>query len=587
MPQLTYPLALFGLAAVPLLVACYLFRNRFQRRPVSSLLLWRFITRPREGGPRLERLVLPLTFFLELLTVLLIVLSAVDPRWHHAGNRRPLFVVLDNSASMLAGGGSRSPRERAGRELARLYRENGSRTVRCIIAGKEPRLVGSLSARQDPLDEVRRRWHCGSAFAALEEGMRLGREAGGEDVDIVVLTDHAPPAAATGDARTRWLAFGAALPNAGITRATRRTVRGRERVFLQLSSFSSGRTATAVIVDDGKGGELVRRDVRLRPGESRQEVVDVPPGAELLHAWLQTGDALETDNHAWLVSEEPAPVRVLCRIGNAKLGRVFEKALDSSGMRSVLTENPLLVITDEPGLEPAGDLAWTVRLVSPAAARAYAGPFVCDMNHPLMAGTNLTAVIWGGGDQGALPGVPVVTAGNVPLVTDLVSRSGRHDLRFVFAPDLSTLQRTPNLPIMVWNLLRWRASESPGFAAVNVRLGEEAVLIPEPGTDVYQVVSPKGRQLAARTDGGRLAVPADEAGPWQVSGRSGTYRFACNLFSPEESDLTRSVSGGWGSLVDAGMVREEYASTAWLWSVLAVAVLLGHLKLLTRAPGRP
>ena len=56
-PFLTYPLALFALASLPALTAIYLLRNRFRRRQVSSLVLWRFRIQSKEGGARVHRLV--------------------------------------------------------------------------------------------------------------------------------------------------------------------------------------------------------------------------------------------------------------------------------------------------------------------------------------------------------------------------------------------------------------------------------------------------------------------------------------------------------------------------------------------------
>ena len=39
-PLFTTPLALWGLLAIPALLAIYWLRNRFRRHPVSSLMLW-------------------------------------------------------------------------------------------------------------------------------------------------------------------------------------------------------------------------------------------------------------------------------------------------------------------------------------------------------------------------------------------------------------------------------------------------------------------------------------------------------------------------------------------------------------------
>ncbi|HEV2319102.1 MAG TPA: BatA domain-containing protein, partial [Verrucomicrobiae bacterium] len=80
-PLLTYPLALIALATIPALAAIYILRNRFRRRQVSSLVLWRFHVQSKSGGAKIHRLQLPLLFFLELLALLLLVAAATGPRW--------------------------------------------------------------------------------------------------------------------------------------------------------------------------------------------------------------------------------------------------------------------------------------------------------------------------------------------------------------------------------------------------------------------------------------------------------------------------------------------------------------------------
>jgi hypothetical protein len=93
---------LLGLAALPALAAIYILRNRYRRRQVSSLVLWRFNVQSKSGGAKIHRLQLPLLFFLELLTLTLLVTAATGPRWKLPQSARPLIVVLDDSFSMRA-----------------------------------------------------------------------------------------------------------------------------------------------------------------------------------------------------------------------------------------------------------------------------------------------------------------------------------------------------------------------------------------------------------------------------------------------------------------------------------------------------
>src|SRR5262245_66357313 len=109
LPLFLYPLAFFGLIAVPALVAIYLLRNRFQRHVVSSLMLWIDTREAREGGRKLRHLHTPLLFLLELLAILLLVPGAADPQMRLSTGTRPPVVALDPSFSLLAGRNPQPP----------------------------------------------------------------------------------------------------------------------------------------------------------------------------------------------------------------------------------------------------------------------------------------------------------------------------------------------------------------------------------------------------------------------------------------------------------------------------------------------
>ena len=142
-PFLTFPLALIALASLPALAAIYILRNRFRRRQVSSLVLWRFNVQSKPGGAKIHRLQLPLLFFLELLVLALLVAAAAGPRWKLPQSTRPLIVVLDDSFSMRAVRDGVSAQARARDFLEKLFRRQPPPSTRFILAGTEPRLLGA------------------------------------------------------------------------------------------------------------------------------------------------------------------------------------------------------------------------------------------------------------------------------------------------------------------------------------------------------------------------------------------------------------------------------------------------------------
>lgn len=519
MPFLTYPLALLALAGIPALAVIYFLRNRFRRSPVSSLMLWRFKSRFLEGGSRITRIVTPLTFFLELLIILLIITAAVDPRWQTNKNRIPVFVILDDSFSMLAETGAGTPKEQAEKEVLRVK----GYVLHFILAGKEPQLVRAPDLVSEDVSSLLRRWTCSSTSDSIEESVRLAREITGDRTAILVLTDHGPPPGFINGERIKWLAFGQKVPNSGITGAARTFVNGKDRCFLEVCGFSNEETKSVLTLADGKDRELLNKPMTLKNGAAERLILDVPRGTGAVHAWL-SHDAMEPDNHVYLAPPVEPHVRVRTDISDEKLKRLFDDGLKATGMSLPELNSPELVITDSPGTEP-NNPAWVVRLHTGKDARAYTGPYIVDMAHPLAKGIELSGVIWGADEPDGMAGIPVITAGNFPLITDEVLHSGRHEIHIRLNPDFSNLQDTPNWPIIMWNLLNWRLKESSGWTAEEMRLGDEI---------------------------------------------------------REESDLSDCLSGEWGKLVDAETVKEEYPGTSWIWILFAMAALAAHLGILTQ-----
>ncbi|MCI0397148.1 MAG: BatA domain-containing protein, partial [Chloroflexi bacterium] len=147
--------------AVPALVAIYWLRNRAKERRVSSLLFWLEEKQKWEGGRRIHRLQTPLLFFLELLTILLLVMAAAGPMMRAGEGGRPLVVVLDDSFSMLAGNDD-SAKNRAMRAIESELRSNRYEPVSFVLAGESPQLLGEASDNAEQAIKLLQNWKCGS-----------------------------------------------------------------------------------------------------------------------------------------------------------------------------------------------------------------------------------------------------------------------------------------------------------------------------------------------------------------------------------------------------------------------------------------
>ena len=579
MPWLAQSWAILGLLALPALAALYFLRNRFRRQPVSSLLLWMHVSRPREGGRRLERMTAPLTFFLEALVLALLTAAAADPRRALPQARRPLIVVLDDSASMTARGPDGfTPRARAERALAEAAAARETASVRLIYAGLDPRAGETLTAGagRAGLDE----WTCRAPGDSLDRSLSLAHELGRGRARILVLTDRAPAAPPEG-AGVRWLAFGRPLPNAAIVAAARSPGVARDRVWVEIAGFGERTVETRVTIR-GASPSPDTRTLQLDPAAPPHRLsFETPPDAGDIEIAL-ADDALAADNRAVLLRAPRAPVRVRLDLRPA-LRRDVEHALAATDRALITDTEPVeLAITDR-GDHASGAADWHALFTGAGeGAVSFAGPYIARPRHPLLEGLALEGVVWGAQPLEDPPGTPILFVGDRPLIADEPRTGGRRVLRIAFDPAASDLHRTPNWPALFWNLLEWRAAERPGPAEINGRSGGEA-LVRTPGPSTEAVVrAPDARPQRVRARGGRLVVTTAEAGVYEIELDGATHRMARNFLAPEESDLRGAASGEWGQWADRDVVRHETASIAWPFALAALGVLALHGRLAGR-----
>jgi hypothetical protein len=588
MPVFTFPLAFVALLAVPALVAIYWLRTRARERRVSSLLLWRDEKQRWEGGRRIHRLQTPLLFFLELLVIWLLVMAAAGPMMRAGDAGRPLVVVLDDSFSMLAGNED-SARRRAVRAIENELRGNRYAPVRFVLAGESPQLLGETTDNADQAVRLLQNWKCGAPTAKLEEAVAFAFELGGSRARVLAATDHAP-VEELNDSRWQWWSFGSSTRNFAFINAARTQRDDEDRVLLEIANLSSSSGTTILTIESGDPGNpqsAIRnpQSIQLGPGETRRILLTLKPGAPALRARLGD-DALRVDNEVVLLPEPNKTVRVDLRLRDATLRALIERAVESSQNATLTADRPDLVITDESESKVENTDAWTLRIIAEKDAASFLGPFVVDRAHPLAEGLGLGGVVWGGGKSQQLAGTPVITAGNIPLLTD-VDRAGRHDLRLRLRPDLSTLQESPNFPVLIWNLINWRAQAMPGLQQANVRLGGDATLTVESGVEEVRVVDPQRntRQLPVRDKA--VMIKADSVGVYEISANQSRSAFAANALQREESDLAQAASGRWGNWANAAALQWGYRSVAWVLLLLAMIALAIHAWLVWRnAAGR-
>ena len=587
MPAFTYPLAWAAALILPALAGIYFLRHRYRRKQVSTLLLWQMHRESREGGTKKEKPRWPFVFFLELLILALLVLAATGPRWQTPLTRRPLIVVLDDSQSMLAGPEGQRPRDLATEALEDIGKKRGFRSFQLIAAGNTPRLLGDEARHPKEMEAQFEYWTCLSPDADLHTAVGLARSISHGEADILVLTDQAPEDP-PGTGRLRWVALGLPRINFAFVNAARTAHGGEDRLLLEVANPSAGEGESQLRVTTE--GQLLHEEPILLPaGQSHRITVPIPANIPVLHATLSK-DALPGDNSVHLVPPLRRKVRVAYDLDGHPLQPLLTETLEATGMLADSEGAPEFLLHTSDKI-PAGNHTWSLRLLPvPDEPSRFTGPFVTDTNHPATQGLSLTGAIWGGAPDAQVKedDLPVITAGNVPLLTHYEGIDGRHHLTLQYVPEHSTLHLTPQWPALFWNLLQWRADAQPGLRESNHRMGMDLPYHPV-GTEVTLRL-PDGTTQQLQAPGEEIRLPIDAPGVYQVSSGFAleeiTETFAVNFLAGQESDLSQATSGEWGDWDTEKDVRIEYANFLPYLVLAALGIMAWHLFCISNQRGR-
>ncbi|MDX1682804.1 MAG: hypothetical protein R3336_06770, partial [Phycisphaeraceae bacterium] len=412
----------------------------------------------------------------------------------------------------------------------------------------------------------------------------MATDLGGQMARILVLTDHKPENEID-DGRIQWWSFGRSQANTGFVAATRSE--DPERIMLEVANRSPETRRVPLTVEalgpTGGPSILHQASLVLPASQVKQVFVDLPEDAPALRARLEVDD-LVSDNTVLLLPPSRPPVRVSLLLAAGPLRQSMDQVLGTIPFVRLTDQNPDLVITE---LDRSAVTArrWVLRVMIDATdPKGYVGPFVMNRSHPLVDGLDLDGVVWAAGEESPLRGDPVLTAGNVVLVSDTLTVGGSHELRMKLQPKLSTLLKTPNWPIFLWNLTEWRRLNLPGPVQTNLMAGQSlAVNLPE-GTEKIVIQDPDGKTITRTVASDRLALPMNQPGRWQLSPETTRrWEVAVNLLSLNESDLSEAETGRWGDWTVVSQFRWEYRSISWIFALLALGLLLIHQALVSRA----
>ena len=553
------PWGLLGLFALPAIVVIHLYHRRYPPLFVAGLHLWGIETHTTTAGRTRERLPITPSLICELLAALILALVLADPRWGGVGKVVHLIVVLDNSASM----SSRPPgleektfRDAAIEELDRRAKQlpRGS-VVTLLRTARRPEMLAGPAVSWEEAKPKLDEWHPALPRHDFQPTWDLASQLAAETGELLFLTDVVPDDKVAVPKLMEVVSVGRALENVSISAArwdfNSQSAKGR--VFLRLTNH--GKRAANVRVAGAVGERIIFQEtIALAAGVSSPMEVEVPGGLGRLSITTENiGDGLPLDNRIELIEPKVRTLHVALALPKESLAlKAVQRALRGVPDVSLAdVESPELIIAAAQPLPTSQHELWWLGIgpldssdAARKAAQDLAGPYILEKQNPLLDGLTLNGVVWGGVQPLKLDVAPIITAGQLPLLSRLNgTRTTAYLLNLDFAR--SNLADSPDWPILLSNLIELRRDNLPGLRRWNYRLNEEIRfrLIEETAS----TTSDSSRPLLLTHRGqkrplARAAIvevpPLEEAGVYSIlDGERSIGEFAVNFFDADESTL--------------------------------------------------
>lgn len=573
MIELAYPLALFSLLAIPLILALHLLRPRRRRIVMSTTTLWQAALKDRERRLGFRRLLRNLSLLLLLASALVLGLALAGPQWlTRTSEGADTVLVLDVSASMKTRSGIGTTRfDQALAEAADIV-DGLPREGRMLVmtSGRKALLRTGFETDRGALRRVLAQLRPGDEAGRPREALALAlsllrsREQG----RIYFLTDGAfDPDVDPGSPQVVFRVVGGPARNVAITRFDFRQELASEDRFQVLMTVRNYTDAPVEVPASASldNFPLFRRTLDLAAHAEQTLVLPFPGRRGQAVGRIDVDDDLAADNQAFAAVNVDDPLRVLLFTrGNFYLESVLEAlhnldlvkrdwspaadiaqlarshdvvVFDGIAAPRLPPGNFLLVNTVAPGL-PFSDVG---RVAQPAILGR--GPSA------LMRDVDLTAVRI---DQARRVVIDKPVPGLQRLFwspeTDLALALLDDGLKLVYLGfDLarSNFPLQAAFPLFFTQSLEWLRTQGDGFVSTHLPAGSTQT-IPLPRSETRVIVRmPSGKSATLEAKGGSALFDATaDAGIYRYTVGEVARFFAVTLTDARESDVNSRWAPG-------------------------------------------
>ncbi len=551
------------LLAIPLagvIIALYLLKLKRKERVISSVFLWKQAIQDVQANAPFQKLKKNLLLFIQLAVIVLAVVALARPFARTTGLAgQNIVIIIDSSASMSATDSGKSRFDEARQKaLAAVDRMGKGDSILVITSSAKTRVISSFTSDKKALANAISALKPCDTQANIRQAMVLALSlvAKKQNPQIIVISDGGIDSTSDlqpGNAKITFIRVGKRSDNVGIIALdARRTLAGTQQVFVGLKNFSDRKRD--YILDFYLNDKLIdSRQESIDKGAAKQEILPELPQADgRLTVKLDIKDDLASDNIAHIYLTPPRRISVLL----VTKGNIFlERALNVNPYSEVVkaAEAPAdlsrykICVFD--GIKPPDTLPRGGYLLINTDSKAAPAQLKSSLQHPSVADWSkthpATRFVDFSSTQIAQAKALSVTRWGQELVEcegGTIAAAGERDgRRFVMLGwDLlkSDFPLRVGFPVLIINCTEWLTGSDSSIQNLSVKAGDIIPLDPH-GEKKITITDPEGQSTVIVTNGGTTHYDgAERIGVYKVKVGNKTYEFACNLLSPQESDIT-------------------------------------------------
>lgn len=288
-------------AIFPVIVLLYyFFRKKYTDQPVSSTLFWSEIMQETRVSPYLKHLQKNALLYLQLLALLLLVLTLINPYMKKSTivGAQTIFIV-DTSATMLAGK-EQSTFDAHKKEMQSLVEQLDGRPVTLITTGNAPQAVLQQETNVKTIEKTIQDLHVTYETAQMNKALDVAQAfVGDSQTSIYVFTDALDKKQLPMEKESvKWLVHGSAkdLTNVAITRFAATTDGKSTMALVQLQNDTDKEQKLTLTLQNSKGDVLVDEPISLAANEAVSKSFKDLPLMDTVTAKINVKDDYAIDN---------------------------------------------------------------------------------------------------------------------------------------------------------------------------------------------------------------------------------------------------------------------------------------------------